>query len=272
MCDRCGDVELASSVLDEVRDVAYWRDLTEVERQFGDIPRMASDLTNAEQEAARRTAPAVRQMLDQLVAEAAELIRDGDLSGIAKLTASYEGPIAKALKASASAAVETGKRQVMDAYRKQRGDKFASFPPRKRPKRKTKDYLNAKAEVLARKVTEDVSVAVRTVAVQQAAKESLDIAQLTAIAEAAANSAVMQAATSVTREGVGVGRWVAIEDASDEVEQMVYTAILDSNVCDSCAEKDNETVTDPDAAPNPDCVGAQYGNECRCAVIVIFKS
>jgi hypothetical protein len=66
------------------------------------------------------------------------------------------------------------------------------------------------------------------------------------------------------------GRADAMKEVKDEIEEYVYTAVLDKNLCDNCAPLDGATFTDAewkaaglnDSKPvNPDCLG---GIRCRC--------
>lgn len=274
MCDAC-DLAFAEEVLDAVSGMTFWRPLTSFEKQFGDIPRVARDFERVEMQTAETLQPIVEKMVQQLKDEAVELVKQRDLEGIARLAASYEGPLVKAMRDAAADAVSVGKAQIHDQFREQRAHRFAALPPRKRPKL-TKAYLDARASVKGREVSESVTSAARQAALYKASQGEMDEE---AIAEAiddalttAAEEAILKTSVSTAREGIAVGRYVAIEDTAEYIDRLVYSAINDSNCCDECASWDGQELDldQADAAPNPNCVGEQYGNACRCVVIVQY--
>ena len=76
---------------------------------------------------------------------------------------------------------------------------------------------------------------------------------------------------------------LAIPEVRGDVGDAEYSALMDNDTCDACAEKDGETFGDGDgydapldeafdATPNPDCVGMEYGNQCRCVCVMSFGS
>jgi HK97 family phage portal protein len=73
-------------------------------------------------------------------------------------------------------------------------------------------------------------------------------------------------------EAVNAGRREEMEARSDEIDRYQYSAILDKNTCEPCAEWDGFESEDLDAmpeTPNPECEG---GSSCRCFIISIFDT
>jgi hypothetical protein len=77
-------------------------------------------------------------------------------------------------------------------------------------------------------------------------------------------SYIDRAATGLANRVINIGRSDEAENRRDEWERVEYSALLDQNVCQPCADEDGKTASDEDdlqPAPNPECAG---GDWCRC--------
>lgn len=85
---------------------------------------------------------------------------------------------------------------------------------------------------------------------------------------------IKRVANTEVNEGFSMGRVAAAEELKDRIERVVYSAILDNNVCQVCEDLDGEEFDiDSDEyeehmPPNPNCEG---GDQCRCAYIYTLK-
>jgi hypothetical protein len=73
-----------------------------------------------------------------------------------------------------------------------------------------------------------------------------------------------RAARGLANKVINIGRSDEAESRRDEWGKVIYSALLDQNVCDPCASFDGEEATDEadlEPAPSPSCAGADY---CRC--------
>jgi hypothetical protein len=73
-----------------------------------------------------------------------------------------------------------------------------------------------------------------------------------------------RAATGLANRVINIGRSDEAENRRDEWERVEYSALLDQNVCQPCADEDGKTANDEDdlqPTPNPECAG---GDWCRC--------
>lgn len=83
-------------------------------------------------------------------------------------------------------------------------------------------------------------------------------------------SYISAAAAEVDHAALGLGRAAEAADREDIIQEVYYSAVLDSSCCDNCAAVDGETGATPDdipPAPNPDCEG---GARCRCVHVYVF--
>jgi hypothetical protein len=79
-----------------------------------------------------------------------------------------------------------------------------------------------------------------------------------------------QLAGNAVNASMRTGRDAEIDANIDEIGHCEYSAILDSSVCDVCAEADGMTGPTPDDlpdAPNPECAG---GANCRCMIVAVI--
>jgi hypothetical protein len=77
-------------------------------------------------------------------------------------------------------------------------------------------------------------------------------------------SYIDRAATGLANRVINIGRSDEAENRRDEWERVEYSALLDQNVCQPCADEDGKTANDEDdlqPTPNPECAG---GDWCRC--------
>lgn len=71
-------------------------------------------------------------------------------------------------------------------------------------------------------------------------------------------------------EAVNAGRREEMAAREDDINRYVYSAIMDANTCDPCAEWDGKEAKDPSElpeTPNEECLGQ---SSCRCFIIAVF--
>lgn len=80
-----------------------------------------------------------------------------------------------------------------------------------------------------------------------------------------------RAANGSTNAALNLGRTAEAEEWADEVKQVVYSAVLDSNTCGPCEDADGEEGNSDDdvtPVPNSACEG---GSQCRCIHIYVLN-
>jgi hypothetical protein len=79
-------------------------------------------------------------------------------------------------------------------------------------------------------------------------------------------------AQGTINEAVNAGRREEMAARADAIERYVYSAIMDANTCDPCADWDGKEAADPDElpeTPNEECLGQ---SSCRCFIISVFAT
>lgn len=79
------------------------------------------------------------------------------------------------------------------------------------------------------------------------------------------------AASKGANEAFAEGRQDGYEEHKDEIQSVIYSALLDMNTCEACAAADGQEGATPEDipdVPNPDCDG---GDKCRCVHVFVFS-
>lgn len=271
MCERCvtqGALVLSDSVTDSLKRFRFWREPTPLEVECG-VFELADAIDAYEVDIAKRAALPAKEIVRALVVDASRAVKESDAAAVSRVTPPPLTDLIAAIKEGQKAALEEGRRQVLEQRRKARTE--LALPPRKN-RRLAKGFLSAKAEAEADRIASAAVSEIRRVGLSQVARGVADSETMEEAALAIIEKAVASAATSAARECIAVGRFFAIQDVAQDIEKVVYTALLDANVCDVCADKDGSEYDPEEAgqAPNEDCIGEVYGNVCRCSELVQF--
>ena len=167
--------------------------------------------------------------------------------------------------------VLAGRRQVAEELQRQRdaatGSKLAEpLPPAQLP---DPDSI-APAAAAALGIGAFVAGAMREAgfaAITAKAGPPATAAVLEPVISAAGLAALLRWSVGV-HELVSLGRAQEAQARKGEIEDAVYSALLDGNTCEACEAMDGLTTTDLAEAsgwtPHPDCAG---GSRCRCVTV-----
>jgi len=263
MCDKClAIIENAPRV--------YRRPLTAIELEWGDVDNVRDQMEASEEGVVKIAKPVLVKIVAQLVDEYRPLVERGDIAGVARVSPSFTGDLAQALRVAQQSAVTRGKRQVLTMAKKA-GVRLAAKRPVKDPA-KAAAYLEARSEAMSEQIQAQIAASVKRTVLGAAAVGEWD----DEIAETIANTAtrsLVASAIEVAREAFAVGRLYGYEEIKEDVAYVVYTAVLDDSVCEVCEALDQTQYDDPDegfeAAPNAECLGGI--ERCRCYPIAVMR-
>jgi len=259
----------------EPRGVERYLALDELAKRFDDAKTAVAEATAKTREA--------------LVSEIGKRARAAAAKGQLAKFAAGSPPMVDKLTAEIRGALEefyaAGREQVAGELERQRkgepvaeeivaersGEALAMADPPKKPKRPTPEELIAEqAEMQAR----SLAVAAQAAAAQQAARiATVPMADdvFDEMVRRELEGAAMRAYGMVS-DLMQLGRADEAASQATDVEQAVYSALLDGALCENCEPMDGSTTTDLDEAagwtPNPDCLG---GDRCRCVVVYELK-
>jgi hypothetical protein len=129
------------------------------------------------------------------------------------------------------------------------------------------DELDLLTDLTTSRVTNDVQSRIIAAAARHSLLGLTGAALIAAVTSEIATGSVGyidRAATGLANRVISIGRSDEAENRRDEWERVEYSALLDQNVCQPCADEDGKTATNEDdlqPAPNPECAG---GDWCRC--------
>lgn len=270
-----GRAELALGKFQE-RGRTFSRKPTAFEREVFDLHGVPSTLDEAKV-ALTRQLTTVR--LAQLKKTAATLAKKD-----ARPTAAFtdlrkrhlpKPPIAeyvRAIRAAQTGMVDYGRQQVRHELAKQGVAVPKTLATEKASKnaRTATSSLVSSAQVTADRLASswdgriiDRAIQLRRQGIHGADLEAAVINDLKDEAEAGAR----RDAGAEINEAFGIGRAAAAKLLSDLIESATYSAILDADTCDPCAELDGKSWANVDDAvepPNPDCAGR---DSCRCVLL-----
>jgi len=290
VCDRCDKARdilaLAEPVVTAAGTLAFRRPLTPFESLHHDAPRMKADFDAAELAVAKAAAPVVQEMARQLVDEARVHVKAADVHGIAGLSVPRVPELAAALREGMDAGRKMGHAQIIDQHAAETGKTLPLklAVPAKSAKRDR--HFDGKATLKASAIAAALlaSVHSRAAGAIETGRDDLTDEAAQGVADAGAKG-LMATAVALGVAALHAGRddALAIPEVRGDVGDAEYSALMDNDTCDACAEKDGETFGDGDgydapldeafdATPNPDCVGMEYGNQCRCVCVMSFGS
>jgi hypothetical protein len=219
------------------------------------------------------------------------LIMAGDLARVAMRAAKAGTPLSvfswsygtdelqTALTERLQRFVQHGRRQVADELQRQAAaaaspgklaEPLRQAAKRRQPKRIPGPVATAAAAATAVGVSAGVAAAMREAAgtaIVAKGGPPASAAELETVITAAGDDALLRMAASV-HDLVSLGRAEEAKARQDEIEDAVYSALLDGNTCDECEAMDGTTTTDLAEAegwtPLPDCAG---GSRCRCVTV-----
>jgi len=221
---------------------------------------------------------------DKLTAEMVRRAADAQAAGKLDKFSAGAPPMVDALTAEVRAVLDefyaAGRAQVEDELDRQRrgepvtegviearreGIAAAEKPKPKKPQLPDPDVaLSVQAEAVARGIADSTMVAAAAAAARVAAGTPLTPSAFTEAVTRASDDAALRLGLTVS-DAMILGRSVVAGERAYQIEQAVYSAILDDRTCSACEPMDGETTTDMDEAagwcPNPECEG---GLHCRC--------
>lgn len=219
-----------------------------------------------------------QQLVNQLLVLRDRLISDAG-KGIIKLSpADYHTLVldppkqaTEGLKQTLEEIYSRGRELVLDELRAQGARDLGDIGA---PSDDDLEFLSDLGDVTVSRVANDVqSRAIGGAAslVVLGIAEGVLLSRLTDDLQAGSVSYINNAAAEADHAALGLGRDAEGSSRSKFISEWYYSAVLDENTDDACAEADgstSETLDGIPAAPNPDCAG---GGRCRCIHVAVYS-
>ena len=252
--------------------VEVYLDLAEITATFDTAKSAVRDATAATREA--------------LTAELVKRARVAAANGKLAKFAAGSPPMVDRLSADILAALtdfyDAGRRQVSRELQRQRDGRpwsaqsirAAEVELAEGPSPEGLRALKQQAEAMGRAIATAVQAAAAMQTSRIATSVPIDESVREMAVGVASDGAALRFGATVLGDVMSLGRAAEAAAQAQDIEDAVYSAILDGNTCDACEPMDGETTTNLAEAefwtPNPDC--AAYLNDrgdaiCRCLVV-----
>lgn len=202
-------------------------------------------------------------------------IEKGEIEKVATVDVPYREQMTKAVERILLDLFEYGQRQVRQEITKQRGTLKAQDPLGEAGSEAVEGFLKTRAKGTANVLASKLRAAMVWEALRQVKGGVVNkLAFGKALTDLSDRELVATAKFSVA-EAFAFGRQIEAKRHADEIDRVVYSAILDENNCGRCAELDGKEFTFPSvewddvAPPYRECEG---GDRCRCMGVYIYKS
>lgn len=260
------------------RGVECYVQLAEIDQRFNDAKTAIKDATQRTRD----------RLIGILVDRARAAQGKGDLAKFTSATPPMVDAVRDAIKTVLADYFAAGRAQVADELQRQRegrpvvqeavqarqeGQRItAAEPPKKAPPLPNPDdAMDEAADVAARALAAQTQAAVAAAVMRASAGVPLDPGAISEMATRESDAAALRLAGAVS-DLMQLGRATEAADQATDIEDAVYSAILDGATCEACKGMDGEVTTDLDEAstwtPNPGCDGLE---KCRCLTIYELK-
>lgn len=207
--------------------------------------------------------PIVERMTDQYVKYLTPIIQKGDLDGVNKMDPRLIDLIEFVMRENAGDLFDAG----MESVRNELGG-ATKLAARKVPAEKLRRAALDQAADAGATISKASADAAKQAARRAIQSGLVDEAQI-GLTLRIAIDAVSESLSRKAAQGTAAGAFTNGRDAEAQdydVKKTWYSAIMDVNTCESCAEYDGkEVINNEPAAPNPECYSTASGqNFCRC--------
>jgi hypothetical protein len=247
------------------RGVECYLNLAEITAQFDTAKTAVKDATAATRE----------KLSAELVKRAAAAQAKGKLADFAASAPPMLDKLTAEISAVLSDFYAAGRTQVADELQRQKAGKpwtsktirAAELALAEGSTPEELGALKQQAAAMARAIAASIQAAAAMQAARIAAGTPLVPDVMEAMVAREGDAAALRFAAAAS-DFMSMGRSAEADAQATDIEDAVYSALLDGATCAACEPMDGETTTDltlaESWAPNPDCEG---GEKCRCLVV-----
>lgn len=218
----------------------------------------------------------------RLNAQAADALAKADPGGAHELILTPDGKIYETVRAQLEKAYKKGRALILAERAAQQAAKAGlslavtlnNDPETKGVEDEDDEFLDQVTDATVSRVVNDVqskaAALFATLAVLRVAADQRR-ARLEETLGTGSPAFIEQASSAVAHAAMSAGRDAEIEAQGDGVKRVLYSAILDKDVCEQCEPLDGQeaaSVDDLPSAPNEFCLG---GDKCRCLHVAVFE-
>jgi hypothetical protein len=229
---------------------------------------------SAEEEFVKACKKVQDKQISVLVKQVADAIEAGDIDKVTTIGVPYVEKLADAVEEVLIDLYQFGRQQVMQEAGRQRGKVTAQEPILEGGKLAAGAFIKTRARATAAVLGSKLRSSMAWEALGQIRQGVVDRAALTSVLTSLSDRELQATAKFSVTESFDLGREQQAKEMSDEIDRVIYSAILDDNTCGECMEVDGKEYKFPSAEwdevtpPYKKCSGHE---RCRCVGVYVFK-
>lgn len=216
------------------------------------------------------------RQISNIVDRVVSAVEKGNLEQVPGIDVPYRDRMSRAIEKILTELFDYGREQVKEELKKQRAlVKAQELPPLGQGDVKAiVEFIKARAIATANVLGSKLRAATAWEALRQIKAGVVDrVAMSAALTELSDKELVATAKFSVS-ESFNLGRQAQAKEMSDEIDHVIYSALMDDNTCGPCSDLDGrefkfDAEWDDVAPPYKGCEGQ---DRCRCVGVFVYKS
>ncbi len=260
----------------KMREFKPWRHLRGVEKHvaFKDIN---DKLDSAEDQFVKAAKAIQDEQIVKMVEMVATDMEKGQVDRITEIPIPLVDKMSREIEKVLDDLFEYGQKQVKQELQKQRAIVEAAEPPFEPIENiaAIREFLKTRAKATASVLGNKLRAAMAYEALRQVKEGAINRAALSGSLTTLSDKELVATAKFSVSEAMNFGRQAEAKAEADDIDRVVYSALLDENTCGPCGDQDGREYPFPSAEweevapPYKNCEGQ---DRCRCVGVYVYKS
>lgn len=224
---------------------------------------------------------AAKEIQDEQIARIADMVikdvEKGQLDQITKIPIPLVDKMAREVEKVLFDLFEYGQEQIKKELQSQRSVLKAAEPPFEPLENiaMIREFLRTRSKATAGVLSSKLRAAMAWEALRQVKEGAVDRAALIAALTGLSDKELIATAKFSVSEALNFGRQAEARIEADDIDRVVYSALLDENSCGPCADLDGREYEFPSAEWDevaPPYKGCEGKDRCRCVGVYVYKT
>lgn len=233
-------------------------------------------LNTSEEEFVAAAKKIQERQIPKIVDQVVGAVEKGNLDQIPGIDVPYREAMGAALEEVLVDLFEYGREQVKEELKRQRESVKAQEPPPlgQGDVKAIAQFIKVRAKATASVLGSKLRAAMAWEALRQIKTGVVNRAAMTTALTAISDKELVATAKFSVSEAFNLGRQAQAKDSADEIDHVVYSALMDEHTCGPCGDLDGrefkfDSEWDSVAPPYSGCEGQ---DRCRCVGVFVYKS
>lgn len=215
------------------------------------------------------------RQIGRIVDVVIKYVEKGQIDRVATIDVPFKTEMADAIKGVLIDLYKYGRDEVKKEIAKQRQGVKAVEPLEGADEAAILEFIEARAKASANVLASKLRAALTWAALHQIREGTVDRAGLSKSLTAISDKELMATAKFSVSESFNLGRQREARIEAGDIDRVIYSALLDANTCDACADLDGREYEFPSsdwddvAPPYRNCEGQ---DRCRCVGVYVYKT